>query len=496
MPQKKKDNYGTLYGIRLRSREDKKIKNEIQKLSEEKNIPVDQLILSYLEKGLYLDGEKEININKEELTEDFDLFLYRNAQKKINSFENRLKMKNYEKKETLQDYISKKLPDKIQKKKFYLELVWVQFCCEKQLLLSFFSLYDYTSSEFVGYNRYFCKTHNIPFNLDTLQENIDLHLDKFHLKWFYELKTAGVIRNQKHLREVDFNYDALEKFIFELYKGKKLLYSPKERRIKSFEPLDNKKKKKKIPITKGIYRRFKQIFREFVKVKWDLSNEISHMDEDDYKIFRKIGFKPCFVYEILDIEGYIRFIDDNALGKSLANCLSRLYLLYKQLNKFHSFPPYDLIRNINSFFCYLKSVNEFLEKLPEQINHHGSYNLVQIGTYLHQLDYFKSHPSDSVIVRSKLIDDMLDEIPIKNVDKIAKIMPERYNESLKLLKDKLLKFGIDLGEINKAGIKGIEQGRSEERELYFRAYPKEIQEKIMNSLNEIKDSLKDKKIEF
>lgn len=495
MPQNKKDNYGTLYGIRLRRREDKNIKNELQKLSEEKNIPLDQLILSYLEKGLCLDGEKEININKEELTKDFDLFLYRNTKKRIDSFENRLKMKNYEKKETLKNYIFTKLPDKIQRKKFYLELVWVQFYCEKQLLCSFFSFYDYTSSEFVGYNRYFCKIHDIPFNLDTLQENLDRYLDKFHLKWFYELKTAGIIRNQKHLREADFNYNALEKFIFELYKGEKLLYSPKERRIKSVEYMFNEDKKKETK-RKGVYRHFKEIFREFVKFEWNLSNEILYMDEDDYKTFRKIGFTPCFVYEILDIEGYIRFIDDNSLGKSLANCLSRLHLLYKQLNKFYSFPPYDLIVNINSFFLYLERVNVFLEKLPEQINHHCLYNLVQIGKYLLELDYYKSHPSAHGIVRSKQIDNMLNEIPIKNVDKIAKIIPERYNESLKLVKDKLLKFGIDLDKINKAGIKGIEQGRLKERELYFTTYPKEIQEKIMNSLNEIKDSLKDKKIEF
>ena len=493
MPQNKKKNYGTLYGIRLRTLEDKNIKNELRKLSEEKNIPLDQLILSYLEKGLCLDGEKEINVNKEELNKDFDLFL-QNSQKKIDSFENRIKMKNYEKKETLQNYILKKLPEQIQRKKFYLELIEAQFYCEKQFLLSFFSFYDYTSSEFVGYSRYFCKSHDIPFNLDTLQENIDRHLDKLHLKWFHELKTAGVIRNQKHLREVDFNYNALEKFIFELYKGEKLLYSPKERRIKSFEYRNNEEKKKITPITKGIYRKFKEIFREFVKFKWGLSNEILHMEEDDYKIFRKIGFKPCFVYEILDIEGYIRFIDDNSLGKSLTNCLSRLHLLYKQLNKFYSFPPYDLIMNINFFFRYLESVNEFLEKLPEQINNYGLYNLVQIGVYLLQLDYSKSHPSDSIIVRSKLIDSMLNEIPIKNVDKIAKIMPERYNEPLKLLKDKLLKFGIDLNKINKAGIKGIEQGRLKEREMYFKSYPKELQEKIINSLNKTEDSLKKNRI--
>lgn len=401
-------------------------------------------------------------------------------------------MKNYEKKETLQNYIFKKLPDKIQRKKFYLKLLWVQFYCEKQLLLSFLSFYDYTSSEFVGYGRYFCKIHDIPFNLNTLQENIDHHLDKLHLKWFYELKTAGIIRNQKHLREVDFNYNALEKFIFELYKGEKLLYSPKERRIKNFEHIFNEDKKNQTKI-KGFYRHFKEIFREFVKFKWELSNEILHMDEDDYKIFRKIGFNPCFVYEILDMEGYIRFIDDNSLRKSLANCLSRLHSLYRQLNKFYSFPPYDLIMNINFFFRYLESVNDFLEKLPEQINQHCLEDLVQIGVYLLRLDYVKSHPTALGIVRSNLIDNMLNEIPIKNVDNIAKIIPERYNESLKLVKDKLLKSGIDLDKINKAGIKGIEQGRLKERELYFTTYPKEIQNKIMNSLKEIKLPLKDKK---
>jgi len=494
MPQIKKDNYGTLYGIRLRTFEDKNIKNELQKLSEEKNIPLDQLILSYLEKGLCLNEEKEININKEELSKNFNLFL-KNIQEKINSFENRLKMKNYEKKETLQNYIFKKLPDKIQRKKFYLELIEVQFYCEKQLLLSIFSFNDYTSSEFVGYGRYFCKIHDIPFNLDTLQENIDHHLDKLHLKWFYELKTAGIIRNQKHLREIDFNYNALEKFIFELYKGEKLLYSPKERRIKNVEYVSNEEKKRKTKI-KGFYHYFKEIFREFVKLKWVLSNEILHLDEDDYTIFRKIGFKPYFVYKILDIEEYIRFIDDNSLRKPLANCLSRLHLLYQQLNSFYSFPPYDLIMNINSFFSYLESVNEFLEELPEQINHHCLYNLFQIGVYLLELDYLKSHPSARGIVKSKLIDNMLNEIPIENVDKIAKIMPERYNESLKLVKDKLLKFGIDLDKINKARIKGIEQGILKEWDLYFTTYPKEIQDKIMTSLNEIKDSLKDKKKEF
>lgn len=492
MPQIKKDDYGRFYGIRLRSLEDKKIKTELLKLSKQKKIPLDRLTFALLEKALNLNEEKEINVDKKALKDGFEIF-FDKIRKKIISLENKLRMKNYEKKESLENYISKKFPDKIQKQKFYLELIETQIHCETELFLDFFSLYDYKSNEFVGYSRYVCEVSNLLFTIDNLHEIIKEYATKLYLRWFYELKTAGVIRELNDFKEIkkskDFdkviNYDALEVYIFDLYEGKKLLYSQKEERIKSFAKLDKKKKKKSRK--GGLKHHLNKLFRELVKYHKGLSFEKLLFNEGESQDFYKIGYKPHVLYDILDLDGYVDFIEKNDLTKALANCLSTKSNLYEIfLNYYYNFPPTSLIYKILSFLDKINILNAYLEGLPEKIEG-SAYSTEDLVRFV-----FHFKVIDKTAERS-YYKEKIDKIPIKKLSELCDIIPKNYDKIQKTIKDYLIKHNINLESLLGNAIQYANQRMIDEKIMYFKLYPDNIRQKIINSTKDLLDLINKKK---
>lgn len=488
MPQNKKDDHGRLYGIRLRSWKDEKIKIELRRLSKHKNIPLDRLILDYLEKGINIFEEKEINIDKEGLIEGFEIFLDK-IRKKILSYENALKMKDFEKKEPLKKYIYNKYPGEIQKKKFFLELLKTQIKSEVKLLIDFFSLYNYRTNEHVGCCRYICESRNMPFTTTNCDEIINEYLTNLYLQWFYELKTAGVIRDLNDFKKLDkikdfdniINYDALEVFIFDLYEGNKLLYSSKEKRIRDIDKFDKEPRKK----TKALSSHFKEIFRELVKYFKGLSNEILHLEESEYQLFHKIGYKPHIFYKILDLDGYVNFIEENKLRRALTESFYDKLLLYMQFNDFYSFPPLALLTNISLFFSYLDDINRFLERLPELIKQkaYSLDDIHQIGIYIARLR--SNFPMVQIQCKN-----LLSGIPIKNIDEFNNIMPENYDKTFNFVKDYLLKYDIDLDSFMDQITQMTEKTLSDNAMLFFNSYPERIKTKIDKSLKEFEKKLK------
>lgn len=434
MSKKKKKYEGRFYGMRMENYRDKNIKNILTNLSKRKNIPVNRLIWNLLEKGLVLSEEKEIYLDKTKINENFKVFLHE-LFKKIQNLENKLLMKNFEKKESLRYYISKKLPNKIQKKKFYLELIESQISCECDLLWEFFTLYDYESKKHVGYFKFLSQKENIPFNADSRDKILLEYQIKLYSRWLLELRTAGIITDLEKFKEIKtrkekfedlFNYKALKYFIFDLYKGRKLLYSLKEEIKHTCERLQREHRKK--PKKGSLSNDLKSLFRELVKYHIGLSNEILNVEQEAFQIFHKVGYKPHIFYDILDLDEYIRFIDENNLRKSLSYSIDQRQLFYIQLNEFYSFPPREVIQNINFFFSYLKEINQFLENLPNLAiqKAYSEKDIYKIGRYLKTLKQNEDNQS--------WCKKMLDKIPNINISELGEIMPQNYHQRLSFIK--------------------------------------------------------------
>ena len=487
MSEKKKKYEGRFYGMRMENERDKNIKNILINLSEKKRIPVNRLIFNYLEKGLVLSEEKEIHLDKTKINENFEDFIHE-LLKKILNLENKLLMTNFEKKESLKYYISKKLPNKIQKKKFYLGLIESQISCEYDLLWEFFTLYDYESKKHVGYFKFLSQKENFSFTNDSWDKISLEYQIKLYSRWFLELRTAGVITDLEKFKEIKtkkvkfddlFNYKALKSFILDLYKGRKLLYSTKEKRIKSYAlERENIKKTKK----RSLSNHLKSIFRELVKYHNGLSNMLLNFERDEYQLFHKIGYKPHIFYSILDLDGYIKFIDENNLRKSLNSSLAQRHLLYMQLNQFYPFPPGDVILNINFFFSYLDQINQFLEDLSELTikNAYSVEDIRKIGLYLKTLELDETNQS--------WCKRMLDEIP--NISELGEIVPKNYHQRLTFIKKYLKANNIDLDSDWEKLQKNTNKRMFELRNMYFDAYPDKMKTDIDNTLRELKDSLK------
>lgn len=486
----KKEYFGRFYGMRIENYKDKNIKTTLMKLSKKRNIPINRLIFDYLEKALGSSEERELNIDKEELIENFDIFLDK-VKKKLIYDENILKMSNFEKKESLKIYIYDKYPGEIQKKKFFLELLKTQIQCEIELLFDFLFLYNYRINEYVGYYRYICESRHISFTDSNYNKIINEHLTNLYLQWYYELKTTGIIRDLNDFKKLDkikdfediINYEALEVFVFDLYEGKKLLYSSKEEYIRLIDNLEKDPIKK--TKTKPFTSHFKEIFRELVKYFKGLSNEVLHLEESEYQLFHKIGYKPHIFYKILDLDGYINFIEKNKLRKALTESFYDKLLLYKQFNDFYSFPPISLLTNIAMFSNYLNGINKFIERLPELIEQkaYSLDDIRQIGIYLTRLtSNFPGHQSWSQI--------LLKQISIKNIDELGKIIPKNYDNTLKFIKDYLLNRGIDLDLFMERITQMTEKTLLQERTMIFDSYPERIKTKIDKSLKEFENELK------
>ncbi|HUS49138.1 MAG TPA: hypothetical protein VMZ91_03180, partial [Candidatus Paceibacterota bacterium] len=471
MSEKKKKYEERFYGMRMESDRDKNIKKLLMNLSEKRNIPVNRLIFNYLEKGLVLSEEKEITLDKTELKENFEAFIYE-LLRKVQNLENKLAMKNFEKKESLKQYISKKFPNKIEKKKFYLELLESQISCECDLLWQFFNIYDYKSEKHVGYFKFLSQKENIPFTNENWDKIFSEYQIKLYSRWFLELKATGVLIDLEKFKEIKvkkkkfgelFNYKALKAFILDLYKGRKLLYSQKEERIKSIE--ESQKQTIKRSKKRSLSNHLKSLFRKLIKDHRGLKNMFLNLEQDEYQLFQKIGYTPYIFYKILDLDGYIKFIDENNLRKALSNSFDQRHLFYKQLNRLYHFPPGDVIINIAFFFSYLKKLNQFLENLPDLLNQnaYSIEDIYKIGWYL------KSLKQDEI--KRSWYKAMLDELPDKRISELGEIVPKNYHQIINGIKEILKKYKIDLDsnweELQKLSNKRVFEV---ERRL-FRLYP-------------------------
>ena len=476
--KEKKEYDGRFYGMRIENARDKEIRNVIIDISKKKKIPANQLIFDYLEKGLNLNANKTINFNQDVLYDNFILFM-RNASNKISNLEYQLFQKNYEKKTSLRTFLYNKYPEELQRKEFYLTLIYNQIFSELILLDTFFSLIDKDSNKNIGYFSYLCYKENIIDN----SENFSTQLRNLKCilisKWYYKLKTANVIRTMGDFFNVDFNFVALEELIFELYKGKKLKRSSKEERIKRFvKPYDEKKDK----TTKewGVSYRLDQLFKQIIQYIWNLPNFIQNIDQDDYQLFFKIGHKPHVFYdEIFDFDGYINYLKDNNLRRDLSDCLAQKSLFYSFLNKYYSFPPFDLIVRINGFISFYTELDNFIKELPTQLeNYH--YSLNEIEKIAIHLERIVKNPY------SPLFQQLNKDIPFDNLKNVFFTVPDNYNMVLDSIKTLLMKYNINLDKIVENADKEVTNRHIERENYLLDSYPEDMKKKIIKDLADLK----------
>lgn len=476
----KKEYIGRFYGMRIENDRDKEIRNIIMDISKKKKIPANQLIFDYLEKGLNLNANKTINFNQDVLYDNFNLFMG-NASNKISNLEYQLFQKNYEKKLSLSNFIHNKYPEELQRKEFYLTLIKNQILSELILLDTFFSLIDKDSNKGIGYFSYLCYKENIIDNSENFSNQLRKLESVLIAKWYYKLKTSNVVRNMEDFYNVDFNFMALEKLIFELYKGKKLKRSSKEERIKQF--VDNEKKDK---ITKewGISYRLDQLFEQIIQYFWALPNFIQNIDQDNYQLFFKIGHKPKVFYdEIFDFDGYINYLKDNNLRRELSDCLARKVIFYSFLNDYYSLPPFDLIVKINHFISFYNELDNFIKELPSQLEN-NRYFLNEIEKIAIHLERIIKSPYLSFLQQ------LINDIPFDNLKNIFFTIPDNYNVVLDSIKTLLKEDNISLDKIIENAEKEATK-RIVERENYvLDSYPEDMKNKIIKLLADLKKEKK------
>ncbi len=474
----KKEYIGRFYGMRIENDRDKEIRNVIMDISKKKKIPANQLIFDYLEKGLNLNANKTISFNQDVLYDNFFLFM-RNASNKISNLEYQLFQKNYEKKLSLSNFIHNKYPEELQRKEFYLSLIYNQIFSELTLLDTFFSLIDKDSNKNIGYFSYLCYKENIIDNSENFSTQLRNLKSILITKWYYKLKTANVVRTMEDFFNVDFNFIALEELIFELYKGKKLKRSSKEESIKLFVKAYGEKKDR---TTKewGVSYRLNQLFEQIIQYIWNLPNFIQNVDQDDYQLFFKIGLKPQVFYdEIFDFSGYINYLKDNNLRCGLSDCLAQKILFYSFLNDYYSLPPFDLIVRINGFMSFYNALDNFIKELPTQlVNNH--YSLNEIEKIAIHLERIINNPHLS------LVQQLSKDIPFDNLKNVFFTIPDDYNMVLDSIKALLMKYNINLGKIIEEADKEATNKSVERGNYLMDSYPEDIKNKIIKILADLK----------
>ena len=480
----KKEYFGSFYGMRIENDRDKEVRNIILDISKKNKIPANQLIFDYLEKGLNLNANKTINFNHEVLYDNLNLFM-ENVYKKSSNFEYQLFQKNYEKKTSLRTFLYNKYPDELQRNNFYLNLIKNQIYSEIILLDTIFSLIDTDSNKLIGYFSYLCYKENIIDN----SENFSIQLRKLEsmliTKWYYKLKTANVIRTMEDFSNVEFNFMALEKLVFELYKGKKLKRSSKEERTKQ---LIEQYKEEKDKITKkwGISHCLDQLFKQIIQYFWDLPNFIQNSEQDKYQLFFKIGYKPQVFYdEIFDFDGYIDYLKDNNLRRMVSDCLAQKKLFYSFLNTYYSLPPFDLIMHIKHFISFYNELENFMKELPLQLKN-NQYFLKEIEKIaIHLTKIIK--PSHLTVLQQ-----LIKDIPLDNLKNIFFTVPDDYNTLLDSIKTLLMKYNINFDKIIEKAEKETNNIFAERRDFIFNSYPEDIQKKIIKTLEDFKKEKKDR----
>ncbi len=487
MPKNKKNNkeyFGSFYGMRIENDRDKEIRNIIKDISKKKKISENQLIFDYLEKGLNLNANKTINFNQDVLYDNLNLFM-KNAYNKISNLEYQLFAKNYEKKISLETFLYNKYPEELQRKQFYLNLIKNQIECELTLLETFFSLIDIKTHEFIGYFAYLCEKENLKTN----SENFSICLKKLESelisKWYYKLKTANVIRTMEDFYNIDFNYSALEDFVLELYKGKKLRYSDKEERIKRIAESYSEKKEKKPSKERGLSYLFNTLFEQLIEGAFQLPNFDLNFDQDKYQLFLKIEYKPQIFYDVdIDLDGYLNYIKNNKLKPMLSDCFFKKILFYSFLNDYYLLPPSDLIIGIKHFISYYDNLDKFIKELPSQLkNHHYLLNEVEkIAVYLYKITK-ESLP---------LWDQLIKEISFEDLKTKFSIKPNNYDIVFNSIKTDLMKYGINLDKVIKNAEEETVNKFAKRDEFIFNSFPEDIKNKVSKNLLDSEKKIKKK----
>lgn len=359
MPRKEKDTVkDTLYGIRLRTDFDVSIKEKLEQISIEKEIPMDQLILSYI--------GRVIDINTSEIIKEprktFINFIIKGI-KEIKKNENKIKMEAYKKKKSLQWYIYQIYPEDLQRNQFFLKLLIVQIKHEYELLELILMTF--------GYLDYLKLIDNLS-NEELKKRSNDL-VESFWKKWFYELKLSGIINNERDLIELNFNYKMLERFVFRIYEGKKIKLSEEEKnemfyeslKLRRIERIERKKKGiKKKKITKQyLYKELNYLFQ--LSISGDRYDPISF---NDFKLKQKIGFKPYILYDVLEIDKFWDFIKEIKQESIFLDLLSQIREIYLIISSGLEIPPSRLISDYEKYIHKHEDLRKILINLGDKIN--------------------------------------------------------------------------------------------------------------------------------
>ena len=483
MPKKEKNNkeyMGRFYGLRLEDDRDEEIKKVLTDMSKKLKISLNQLIFDFLEKGLNLNTDKTIQFNQDILFDNFNLF-FENAFNKISNLEYQLLAKNYEKKISLKTFLYNKYPEELQRKQFYLNLIKNQIGCELILLEIFFSLVDIETDKYIGYFGYLCDKKNMEPNSDNYIIYLKKLFSELISKWYYKLKTSNVVRTMEDFYNVDFNYSSLEVFVLELYKGKKLKYSPKEKNIKKLRELYSEKKEKITSKERGLSYYFNQLFEQLIQYAFQLPNFSLNLDQDEYQLFFKIGYKPQLFYDMnIDFDGYLNYIKNNKLKHVFSYCFSEKIVFYSFLNDYYSLPPAELIINVKRFIRFYGNLDKFIKELPTQLkNHH--YLLIEVERIASHLNAITEN---SIIKESlPLWYQLINEISFKDLKTKFSTKPNNYDVVFNSTKAYLMECGVNFDELVENAEKETIDMFAKRREFIFNSFPEDVKNKISKILD-------------
>lgn len=456
MPRKKKpkeyeEKLKRLYGIRLRTKDDLELKQTLETISQETNMPLDQLMLTYLKKELRISQKGDIN--QENLLESFNNF-FKKIPQKMESLNNALKSRDYEKKEDLKKYFDNKFghysPTNIQRQKFFLDLIQTQILSEKILLDLLFNLFDSNEDKDISYPFFYFESHDISKkSINTFFKDFR---KSFFNEWYYELKLYGVINNIEEFNNVMLNYIQLERFIFSIYEGRKIRLSQKEKYLEFLQNLEDLKNinsndyiKKKWYVERKNANNTKKSFLNNLKT---LFTSIINHKGDEIRLysdlFRKIGFKPHILYKIIDLDGYFKYLKDNNLLPNFSYAIQELILFYNFLISISDISPINLICQIESSFSSIEGLNNFLNKFPETISYYNTQHLQLIYFYL---KFFKDVKLENAIW-------FMETYTKRNIHKrILKqcndLFPNNYETIMQKIEDIFKKRNIEISEINR-----------------------------------------------
>ena len=446
MPQPEKPLFGKLYGIRLRTKKDKKIQDILSKIHKEKNIPLDRLILNYLEKGLNLDQiEENQQINFSDLTNIFDNFL-NEINRKIDKLGRETEIREFEKEESLKNLTYNFLHDELNRNMLFLDILKTQIQSEMELCEILFTLYDYETKKSIGYFFYVCEKSKLKPSPELFSKMWEDLIKKFLFEWYYELKINGVIQDLKDLKNLRINYNLLEKYIFSSYKGNRILSSRRQNNIDLLKKINAINKIKLGGFKSTFLRRLETLFKEIFKYKSHEFKDIlfihdTYENYEKYKIFEAFNFKPLILKKILDLDYYYQYlIRDEENKKAFSYGMAQYLILYHHFNNYVHFPSLHLITQISIYFNEIKSLQDFFSQINEAVKEDKySFNYLKlIGMFLKSLKLSKSY--------GEYIKNLLNNVPIKRFDELLSYSPRNYDDTILMIQEKLKIEGFDLNQ--------------------------------------------------